>query len=220
MQAIVPLHVDLSMEERNLLSVAYKQALESRLAAWQAIQLVEDNETRDGNAQGAKYAKEYCSQIEKELDQISGSILNLLDAHLIPGSTTSEAKVFCLKMKADYYSHRTTYLRGEKGLEAADSARTAYQEASDIAEKELTVAHPIRLGLAFNFSVFVREVLVTQSRHAIWRARHLQSPMLISKTFPKILVGPLRSSWGCCANNGCCGRLSLDQVNSYAPCTV
>merc|ERR1712054_703489 len=43
--------------------------------------------------------------------------------------------------------------------EAAESARQAYEEAQKVAEKDLAVTHPIRLGLALNFSVFQYEVL-------------------------------------------------------------
>merc|ERR1712056_145185 len=42
---------------------------------------------------------------------------------------------------------------------AAESARLAYEEASKVAEKDLPVTHPIRLGLALNYSVFQYEVL-------------------------------------------------------------
>merc|ERR1712050_339041 len=42
---------------------------------------------------------------------------------------------------------------------AAENARLAYDEAQKVAEKDLAVTHPIRLGLAFNFSVFQYEVL-------------------------------------------------------------
>merc|ERR1712118_603175 len=42
---------------------------------------------------------------------------------------------------------------------AALSAEQAYQEAAKVAEKDLAVTHPTRLGLALNFSVFQYEVL-------------------------------------------------------------
>merc|ERR1712195_190748 len=48
---------------------------------------------------------------------------------------------------------------GDKKSEAANSARKAYEEAQKVAEKDLPVTHPIRLGLALNFSVFQYEVL-------------------------------------------------------------
>merc|ERR1711971_499858 len=48
---------------------------------------------------------------------------------------------------------------GDKKSKAAESARAAYQDAQNVAEKDLAVTHPIRLGLALNFSVFQYEVL-------------------------------------------------------------
>lgn len=38
-------------------------------------------------------------QVEKELQDICSSILQLLDDHLIPTASTGESKVFYLKMK-------------------------------------------------------------------------------------------------------------------------
>merc|ERR1712083_39983 len=48
---------------------------------------------------------------------------------------------------------------GDAKAKAADNARLAYEEAQKVAEKDLAVTHPIRLGLALNFSVFQYEVL-------------------------------------------------------------
>merc|ERR1712118_432869 len=42
---------------------------------------------------------------------------------------------------------------------AAEQARVAYEEAHEVATKDLAVTHPIRLGLALNYSVFQYEVL-------------------------------------------------------------
>merc|ERR1712138_22276 len=48
---------------------------------------------------------------------------------------------------------------GDKKTGAAENARLAYEEAQKVAEKDLAVTHPIRRGLALNFSVFQYEVL-------------------------------------------------------------
>merc|ERR1712107_107368 len=48
---------------------------------------------------------------------------------------------------------------GDKKNSAAQSAKLAYEEAAKVAEKDLAVTHPIRLGLALNQSVFMYEVL-------------------------------------------------------------
>merc|ERR1712054_450787 len=91
---------ELSVEERNLLSVAYKNAVGSRWAAWRIITSVEQKEKSKGNDDNAKNAKEYCGKVETELDKICNAILELLDQKLIPVASGGESKVFYQKMKA------------------------------------------------------------------------------------------------------------------------
>jgi len=150
---------ELSVEERNLLSVAYKNAVGSRRAAWRIISSVEQKENSKGNDGNAAFAREYRTTVEKELEDICGRILTLLDTNLIPKSTTGESKVFYQKMKADYFRYKAEYTEGDDKSKAAESAKSAYEDAQTVAEKDLAVTHPIRLGLALNFSVFMYEVL-------------------------------------------------------------
>merc|ERR1712031_87726 len=77
----------------------------------------------------------------------------------ISKATTGESKVFYQKMKADYYRYIAEFTEGDSKKKAAENARLAYEEAQKVAEKDLAVTHPIRLGLALNFSVFQYEVL-------------------------------------------------------------
>merc|ERR1712087_1078913 len=149
---------ELSVEERNLLSVAYKNAVGSRHAAWRIITSVEQKEKSKGNEEQAKYAKEYCGKVEVELQKICDTILGLLDKNLISKSA-GESKVFYQKMKADYYRYIAEFTRDDAKSKAAENARLAYEEAAKVAEKDLAVTHPIRLGLALNYSVFQYEVL-------------------------------------------------------------
>merc|ERR1712151_457492 len=150
---------ELSVEERNLLSVAYKNAVGSRRGAGRIITSVEQKENSKGNAEQAAYAKEYCGKVEKELQTICDTILGLLDGNLIKKASTGESKVFYQKMKADYYRYIAEFTDGDSKTKASESARCAYEEASQVASKDLAVMHPIRLGLALNYSVFQYEVL-------------------------------------------------------------
>jgi len=150
---------ELSVEERNLLSVAYKNAVGSRRAAWRIISSVEQKEKSKGNDGNAAFAKEYRSTVEAELEKICKAILDLLDNELIGKASTGESKVFYQKMKADYFRYKAEYSEGDAKSKAADDARAAYEEAHKVAEKDLSVTHPIRLGLALNYSVFQYEVL-------------------------------------------------------------
>merc|ERR1719386_399807 len=105
MEKVGKMGEELSVEERNLLSVAYKNAVGSRRAAWRIITSVEQKEKTKGNDGNAGFAKEYCTKVEGELDKICNTILGLLDTHLIPKSSSDESKVFYQKMKADYYRY-------------------------------------------------------------------------------------------------------------------
>merc|ERR1712187_798432 len=159
MEAVGKLPDELSVEERNLLSVAYMTAVGSRRAAWRIITSVEQKEKTKGNEEQAKWAKEYCAKVEKELQDICDTILGLLSNNLIGKASTGESKVFYQKMKADYYRYIAEFSADDAKAKAANSAKEAYEEAQKVAEKDLAVTHPIRLGLALNFSVFQYEVL-------------------------------------------------------------
>jgi len=158
MEAVGKSPDELSVEERNLLSVAYKNAVGSRRAAWRIITSVEQKEKTKGNEQQAAYAKEYCSKVEAELQKICDTIIGLLDKNLL-GKGSGESTVFYQKMKADYYRYIAEFKNDAEKTAAAESAKKAYEEAQKVAEKDLPVTHPIRLGLALNFSVFQYEVL-------------------------------------------------------------
>merc|ERR1719221_133404 len=150
---------ELGVEERNLLSVAYKNAVGSRRAAWRIISSVAEKEKTKGNDAQAGFAQEYRGKVEAELDKICKTILGLLDTKLIPKTAAGESKVFYVKMKADYYRYIAEFTSGSKKDEASQNAKAAYAEATAVAEKDLVVTHPIRLGLALNYSVFMYEVL-------------------------------------------------------------
>merc|ERR1712003_428621 len=90
---------------------------------------------------------------------ICDTILEVLDKNLIPKASSGESKVFYQKMKADYYRYIAEFSTGDAKSKASENARKAYADAQGVAEKDLAVTHPIRLGLALNYSVFQYEVL-------------------------------------------------------------
>merc|ERR1739844_860265 len=106
MKTVASLDVELTVEERNLLSVAYKNVIGARRASWRIISSIEQKEENKAAEDKLKMIKAYRSQVEKELRDICG----------------------------------------------------------DIAMTELATTHPIRLGLALNFSVFYYEILNSPDR--------------------------------------------------------
>lgn len=141
---------ELTVEERNLLSVAYKNVIGSRRASWRVVTSIEQK----GDADKANIIKDYKEKIETELVDICNDILSIIDNSLIANSTSEEAKVFYYKMKGDYHRYLSEFQVGETRKASASAALDAYTAASGIANTELPPTHPIRLGLALNFSVF------------------------------------------------------------------
>jgi len=158
MKAVGELNTELTIEERNLLSVAYKNVIGARRASWRIVSSIEQKEEKRGNEGHRKAISEYRGKIEKELSDICADILGLLDKNLIPSASSSESKVFYFKMKGDYHRYLAEFLTGEKRNDASEASLQAYKAASEIAERDLTPTHPIRLGLALNFSVFYYEI--------------------------------------------------------------
>ncbi|KAI4388720.1 hypothetical protein MLD38_001025 [Melastoma candidum] len=155
---------ELSVEERNLLSVAYKNVIGARRASWRIISSIEQKEESRGNEDHVSAIREYRAKIETELSSICAGILKLLDSRLIPSAASGDSKVFYLKMKGDYHRYLAEFKAGAERKEAAESTLTAYKAAQDIANAELAPTHPIRLGLALNFSVFYYEILNSPDR--------------------------------------------------------
>jgi len=164
MKKVAALDVELTVEERNLLSVAYKNVIGARRASWRIISSIEQKEENKGNGTHVQRIKDYRIKVEKELTGICTDILSVLDEHLIPSSTTGESKVFYYKMKGDYHRYLAEFATGNERKEAAENSLIAYKSASEIAVTELPPTHPIRLGLALNFSVFYYEILNSPDR--------------------------------------------------------
>jgi len=164
MKRVANLDVELTVEERNLLSVAYKNVIGARRAAWRIISSIEQKEENKGNEIHVAKIKEYKAKIEAELNGICHDIINVLDKHLIPTSSSAESKVFYNKMKGDYYRYLAEFSTGNGRKEAAENSLLSYKTATDIASTELAPTHPIRLGLALNFSVFYYEILNSPDR--------------------------------------------------------
>jgi len=159
MKKVVHEYHELSIEERNLLSVAYKNEIGARRASWRIISSIEQKEENKGNSAHVKRIKEYRAKVEGELNNICKDILTLLTDHLLPKADKAESKVFYYKMKGDYYRYLAEFSAESQKKEAANDSLSAYKAAWDIAVNDLPKTHPIRLGLALNFSVFYYEIL-------------------------------------------------------------
>nr|CAI5825427.1 unnamed protein product [Callosobruchus analis] len=162
MKSVTETSVELSNEERNLLSVAYKNVVGARRSSWRVISSIEQK--TEGSERKQQMAKEYREKVEKELREICDDVLGLLDKFLIPKASNPESKVFYLKMKGDYYRYLAEVATGDTRNKVVEDSQKAYQEAFDIAKSKMQSTHPIRLGLALNFSVFYYEIINSPAR--------------------------------------------------------
>lgn len=173
MKKVTKMNDELSCEERNLLSVAYKNVVGARRSSWRVISSIEQK--ADGDSKRQEMTTNYRKTIETELREVCNDVLLLLDTFLIPkcdgdGDDKAESYVFYLKMKGDYYRYLAEVAEPSSRDDVLQQSEDAYELASKKAESKLGPTHPIRLGLALNFSVFFYEIK-NQPEEACIRAK-------------------------------------------------
>jgi len=176
---------NLTVDERNLLSVAYKNVVGSRRASWRTLNAESQDE------KNASLVSSYKLIVEVELKEICNDVLSLLKDTLIkegygenlkkekeetdkndtettdkekpkePKDTEGEAQVFYLKMAGDYFRYLAEAVQNQ---EDEKKAAEYYKIAFELSEKVLEPTHPIRLGLALNYSVCFYEILKDKAK--------------------------------------------------------
>ena len=144
---------DVTADERNLLSVAFKNLISSKRAACRTIAAIEQN---------PKYSKfsealaSYKTTIEDQLTSDCERVVKMINDKVLSKDCDGEAKAFFIKMVGDYYRYIAENAKDAKLEEVRNNALKAYGEANEIT---LPPCNPIKLGLALNFSVFHYEVM-------------------------------------------------------------
>lgn len=155
MKAVVESGAELSNEERNLFSVAYKNVVGARRSSWRVISGIEPKYDEEKK----KWTTGYREKIEKELKDICKEVLELLNKYLIKPDTPAEARVFYLKMEGDYNRYLAEVATGDCRKDVMVCSKKSYNEALKCSTCEMPPTHPVRLGLALNYSVFYYEIV-------------------------------------------------------------
>ena len=144
-----------SVEERNLLSVGFKNLIGGKRTAIRTITAIEQNPkyTKFGGALGL-----YKKKIEGELQKNCQDIIDMIKVDAMKSGDDIEGKAFFLKMVGDYYRYMAESAQDAVLEKARQGALSSYKEA-ETAGKDLPACNPIKLGLALNFSVFYYEVM-------------------------------------------------------------
>jgi 14-3-3 protein epsilon len=102
---------DVSSDERNLLSVAFKNLISSKRAACRTIAAIEQN---------PKYSKfsqalaDYKAGIESQLTADCENIISMIQTKVLAKDCVDEPKAFFVKMVGDYYRYISENAKSDK----------------------------------------------------------------------------------------------------------
>lgn len=145
---------ELSADERNLLSVGFKNYINSTRTAWRTIEAIERS---DKYTQFANECAKYKMRVLRELVLKCKKVISIIQYKILPKSNEIEARAFYLKMIGDYYRYIAENARGDTLIEASDKAIEFYLQA-EIVARDMKPYHVTRLSLVLNLSVFYYEV--------------------------------------------------------------
>jgi len=181
MTTVAMMGSELTDDESNLLSVAYKNYVGARRQAFRAVTYIESREAAKGPV-FSELIQRYRAKVEKELVSRCEILIKILHEELIPKASTPKRKVFYHKLKGDYHRYLAEFAGGEGHSRNASMAHDSYQLATDIANTDLPPTHPYRLGLALNFSVFYYEVFSAPERACLVAKGAFDDAMLVMDT--------------------------------------
>ena len=115
---------EVNPDERNLLSVAFKNLISSKRAACRTISAIEQN-PKYSKFNGALLA--YKGQIETQLQQDCQKIIDMINSRVLETSCSDEAKAIFVKMVGDYYRYIAENAKDQLLEDVKQKARAAYE---------------------------------------------------------------------------------------------
>lgn len=163
MKQVIQIKPDLNNDERNLLSVAYKNIIGSRRNGLRMITAIHEHEENRGNTARVEQLNRYRKTILDELEKYCNELIGLVDSFLLTAATSPESKVFYQKLKADYYRYICESRNESDKQEPSQKAKECYEAALQIAKNDIPPHRPTSLGLILNYSVFLYEIIGQKS---------------------------------------------------------
>lgn len=90
------------------------------------------------------------------MEKLCNDVAEVVSTKLIPKASSADTQVFYYKMIGDYHRYHAEVAKGEQLASVQKKAAEAYSEAMKKSE-EMGPAHPVKLGLVLNLSVFYYE---------------------------------------------------------------
>lgn len=144
----------LTPEDEATVSVVTKARVDQLRRARRIISVVEEREENKGKVNRVIALRGFKSKIEEELAGLLNTYISNIDNAFLPHPTSEPSKILFLKMKADYCRYLAEIQRMQ-----VQQVQTAYVSAYDAARASLGPAHPLRTGIALNYSVFHYEIM-------------------------------------------------------------
>ena len=119
---------DLTSEERNLLQVAYKNAVGLRRIAWRAAKKAS---SMNKFSSYLEHLTDYMGKLENECVDICKDLLNLITKHLMPRAkrtNNTEAAVYFLKLQGDYFRYVAEVSDGDRHEKGVERCLKCYNE--------------------------------------------------------------------------------------------
>ena len=118
---------EMSVNERNLISVACKSLIGSKRVAWRTVTSVMQNTKYKDYMDSMK---DYKNKLENDMYKECIMIVQTIDQFVIKKKgATDEARVFFMKMIADNYRYISEMSKGERNTKAIEEAKKVYEEA-------------------------------------------------------------------------------------------
>jgi 14-3-3 protein epsilon len=159
MKRVVALSPVLSVDERNLLAVSYKNLVSSRRNGLHVLSAIGQHDEGQASTERMDQIVAIREQISSELVTICNDLIALITDKILPAAADADATIFFEKLRADYYRYLCEALTGQPQSDALDAARRCYQAALAIARSDASIkrASPAYLGLVLNYTVFLNE---------------------------------------------------------------
>ncbi|OBZ77082.1 DNA damage checkpoint protein rad25 [Grifola frondosa] len=164
-------NAQLTVDERNLLSIAYKNVTATLRSSWRAIDTLQ--------------------KIQGPSSTRSGGALREIPH---PRCRPWEEKVFYCKMRGDYYRYLAEISRPQSYDQYATTSLDAYKFAYKHAIITLDPTHPTRLGLALNFAVYFHDIVRSPDR-ACHLAKHAFDEAVATMIDPSFAEHSLEDSF-------------------------
>lgn len=168
MHELIKRNSTLNNEERNQLSIAYKNKVGPERTSWRILDSISKRDNQRASLTDAEKARQMellesvKLDVENKLINFCNEIIGFINDKLLKNEKNPKAIIFYLKMKGDYHRYLAEFqvekTKEKEVVPSAMEASKAYEEAMTLAVAELETTDPTRLGLALNQSVFYYEI--------------------------------------------------------------